>query len=130
MTKPYILSGPDRDHRAGTISLMSTISYDPMAPRPTSPLLIGKYVVHRKPLARTPMMVYMIMLGNVVVGTQISIPSIADCDAASKRERARLAAVAEAQTARDAKVAACDMKSRATRSKHKAANAARAKEAA
>lgn len=130
MPKPFILPGPDRDQRAGTISLMSTTNYDPMAPRPTAPLLVGKYVVHRRPLPRTPLTVYMIMLGNVVVGTQVSIPSAADCDAASRRERARLAAIAEAQAAREANIAASDAKARATRAKRKAANASRAKVAA
>lgn len=130
MTKLHILPGADRDRRAGTISLMSTTGYDPMAPRPTSPLLIGKYVVHRKPLARSPMTVYMIMLGNEVVGTQVSMPSVADCDAASKRERARLAAIADTKAGREANAAASDAKARATRAKRKAANAPRAKEAA
>lgn len=130
MNKAYVQPAPGKDQRPGTISLMSTTNYDPNAPRPTTPLQVGKYVVHRKPLARTPMTVYTIMLGNVVVGTQVSMPSRADCDAASTRERSRLAALAQAQAARDAKIADSDAKARATRAKRKAANATRAKEAA
>lgn len=130
MTKAYIQPTPGNDQRPGTISLMSTTDYDPNTPRPTTPLLVGKYVVHRKPLARTPLTNYMIMFGGVIVGTQVSMPSLADCDAASNRERNRRAAIEEAQAARTAKIEACNAKARATRAKRKAANASRAKEAA
>ncbi|VVE28594.1 hypothetical protein PPN31114_03532 [Pandoraea pneumonica] len=130
MTKPFILPGPDRDQRSDTISLMSTTSYDPAAPRPTTPLLIGKYVVYRKPLAGTPLTVYMIMFGNVVAGTQVSLPTKADCDTATKRHRAALEARAAEQAARDAQIAERDAKRKEAMDKRKAANAARAKVAA
>lgn len=130
MTKPFYAPGPDREQRPGTIGLMTTTDYDPNVARPTKPFAIGKYVIHRKPLTRTPMTVYVIMLGNIVVGSQVSMPTAADCDTASTRERARLAAIESAKATRDANTAASEAKAKATRAKRKAANNGRAREAA
>jgi hypothetical protein len=81
--------------RRDTISLRTTVKYDPMAPRPTTPILVGKFVVARKPLADSVHTLYMIMDGRDVVRTQISWPSESDCDGAI-----RAAANARAATVR------------------------------
>ena len=68
--------------RRDTISLRTIVKYDPMAPRLTTPILVGKFVVARKPLADSVHTLYMIMDGRDVVRTQISWPSEPDCEGA------------------------------------------------
>lgn len=81
--------------RRDTIGLRTIVKYDPMAPRPTTPILVGKYVVARKPIADSVYTLYMIMDGRDVVRAQISYPSEADCEGAI-----RAAANARTETAR------------------------------
>ncbi|MDR6408524.1 UNVERIFIED_ORG: hypothetical protein ABIC62_001914 [Burkholderia sp. 1595] len=81
--------------RRDTIRLRTIVKYDPMAARPTTPILVGKYVVARKPIADSVHTLYMIMDGRDVVRTQISYPSAADCEGAI-----RAAANARTETAR------------------------------
>ncbi|MGC2970375.1 beta-hexosaminidase [Paraburkholderia aspalathi] len=68
--------------RRDTISLRTIVKYDPMAPRLTTPILVGKFLVARKPLADSVHTLYMIMDGRDVVRTQISWPSESDCEGA------------------------------------------------
>ncbi|MFM0660111.1 beta-hexosaminidase [Paraburkholderia sediminicola] len=81
--------------RRDTIGLRTIVKYDPMAPRPTTPILVGRYVVARKPIPDSVHTLYMIMDGRDVVRTQISYPSEADCESA-----VRAAANARTATAR------------------------------
>ena len=81
--------------RRDTIRLRTIVKYDPMAARPTTLILVGKYVVARKPIADSVHTLYMIMDGRDVVRTQISYPSVADCEGAI-----RAAANARTETAR------------------------------
>ncbi|CAN0626448.1 Beta-hexosaminidase [Burkholderia multivorans] len=73
--------------RRDTLSLRTVVRYDPNAPRPSTPILVGKYVVHRRPLPDSLYTLFMIVDGNEIAGTQISIPSEADCAGAVKRLR-------------------------------------------
>ena len=68
--------------RRDTISLRTIVKYDPAAPRPTTPILVDKYVVVRRPIVDSIHTLYMIMDGRDVVRTQISWPSEADCESA------------------------------------------------
>lgn len=73
--------------RRDTLSLRSVTRYDRNAKRPTTPILIGKYVVGRRPLTDSLHTLYMILDGAEIAGTQISIPSEGDCSSAIKRLR-------------------------------------------
>ncbi|MGU7780433.1 beta-hexosaminidase [Burkholderia sp. PU8-34] len=73
--------------RRDTLSLRSVVRYDRNAKRPTTPVLIGKFVVGRRPLGDSLHTLYMILDGAEIAGTQISIPSESDCASAIKRLR-------------------------------------------
>ncbi|MEK7892272.1 beta-hexosaminidase [Burkholderia contaminans] len=73
--------------RRDTLSLRTVVRYDRNAKRPTTPILVGKYVVGRRPLADSLHTLYMILDGTEIAGTQISIPSEGDCASAIKRLR-------------------------------------------
>ncbi|WGS40376.1 beta-hexosaminidase [Burkholderia sp. JSH-S8] len=78
-----IVDAPRRD----TLVLRTIVRHDPNAKRPTTPILIGKYVVARRPLSDSLHTLYMILDGAEIAGTQISIPSEADCATAINRLR-------------------------------------------
>ncbi|WGS40746.1 beta-hexosaminidase [Burkholderia sp. JSH-S8] len=78
-----IVDAPRRD----TLVLRTIVRNDPKAERPTTPILIGKYVVARRPLSDSLHTLYMILDGAEIAGTQISIPSEADCATAINRLR-------------------------------------------
>ena len=73
--------------RRDTLSLRTITRYDRNARRPSTPILIGKYVVGRRPLADSVHTLYLILDGAEIAGTQISIPSEGDCASAIKRLR-------------------------------------------
>ncbi|RKT99027.1 beta-hexosaminidase [Burkholderia sp. Nafp2/4-1b] len=73
--------------RRDTISLRTVVRYDPDAKLPTTPILVGKYVVGRRPLPDGVYTEYLILDGNEIADKQISIPSEGDCAAAIKRLR-------------------------------------------
>lgn len=79
------LNAPPEPTRRDTIGLRSAFHYDPMAPRATTPVMVGKYVVARRPLAGSAHTLYMILDGTDVVGTSISCPNEDDCAVAVKR---------------------------------------------
>jgi hypothetical protein len=79
--------------RRDTLSLRTIVRYDPAAPRPTTPILVGKHVVARKPLADSVHTLYMILDGATVVGTSISAPDEHDCASAISRHRRASAAL-------------------------------------
>lgn len=85
------LNAPQEPTRRDTIGLRSIVHYDPMAPRATTPVMVGKYVVARRPLAGSVHTLYMILDGTEVVGTAISHPTEDDCAAAVKRDRRKQA---------------------------------------
>jgi hypothetical protein len=98
---PKINELPHRDvHRTDTLTLRTRVKYDPMAPRATTPVMVGAYVVHRKPLLGQLYTLYMIMDGTDVVRTQISYPSEDDCRSAlsSRKSAQRRAALVIAKT--------------------------------
>ncbi|MCO8644050.1 beta-hexosaminidase [Burkholderia multivorans] len=70
--------------RRDTLSLRSVVRYDRNAKRPTTPILVGKYVVARRPLADSVHTLYMILDGAEIAGTQISYPTEDDCATAIK----------------------------------------------
>ncbi|WP_213778855.1 beta-hexosaminidase [Caballeronia sp. dw_276] len=73
--------------RNDTLSLRTFVKYDPMARRPATPVMVGPFVVHRKPLLGQIYTLYMIMDGDEIVRTQISYPSEGDCAAAVSARR-------------------------------------------
>ncbi|MET3820461.1 hypothetical protein ACVK00_003154 [Burkholderia sp. PvR073] len=73
--------------RRDTLSLRTITRYDRNARRPSTPILIGKYVVGRRPLADSVHTLYLILDGAEIASTQISIPSEGDCASAIKRLR-------------------------------------------
>ncbi len=89
--------------RRDTIGLRSIVKYDPMAPRPTTPVMVGEYVVARRPHPDGVYTLYMILDGTDVVQTQISYPSEGDCADAVHRHRERQAASMAATVAAQAK---------------------------
>ena len=94
--------------RRETISLRSVVKYDPMAPRPTTPILVGQYVVARRPLQGSVHTLYMILDGAEVVRTSISIPSEGDCaDAITAHRRRQAASITDVVIAKAKKRRAC-----------------------
>lgn len=86
--------------RRDTLSLRTITRYDRNERRPSTPILIGKYVVGRRPLADSVHTEYLILDGTEIAGKQISIPSEGDCATAIKRLRdAKRAAGIEASDA-------------------------------
>ncbi|NTZ07270.1 beta-hexosaminidase [Burkholderia metallica] len=73
--------------RRDTLSLRTITRYDRNARRPSTPILVGKYVVGRRPLADSVHTEYLILDGTEVAHKQISIPSEGDCATAIKRLR-------------------------------------------
>ncbi|AXF22307.1 beta-hexosaminidase [Burkholderia pyrrocinia] len=73
--------------RRDTLSLRTIVHYDPNARRPSTPILVGKYVVGRRPLPDSVHTLYMILDGAEIAHSQISIPSEGDCASAIKRLR-------------------------------------------
>ncbi|MCA7969724.1 beta-hexosaminidase [Burkholderia sp. AU39826] len=88
--------------RRDTLSLRTITRYDRNARRPSTPILIGKYVVGRRPLVDSVHTEYLILDGNEIAAKQISIPSEGDCADAIKRLRdAKRAAGVQASNAID-----------------------------
>ncbi|KVQ68073.1 beta-hexosaminidase [Burkholderia territorii] len=85
-TKARIIPTFDVERR-DTLSLRTVVRYDPDAKLPTTPILIGKYVVGRRPLPDGLYTEYLILDGNEIAAKQISIPSEDDCATAIKRLR-------------------------------------------
>ncbi|KVN27350.1 beta-hexosaminidase [Burkholderia pyrrocinia] len=73
--------------RRDTLALRTIVRYDPKAKRPTTPILVGKYVVGRRPLADSVHTEYLILDGTEIAGKQISVPDEGDCANAIKRLR-------------------------------------------
>ncbi|WP_244122228.1 beta-hexosaminidase [Burkholderia latens] len=73
--------------RRDTLSLRTVFRYDPDAKLPTTPILVGKHVVGRRPLPDGLYTEYLILDGNEIAAKQISIPSEGDCETAIKRLR-------------------------------------------
>jgi len=86
------LQVPPEPTRRDTIGLRTYVKYDPMAPRATTPMMVGKHVVARRPLHGSVHTLYMILDGSAVVGTSISVPNEYDCDAAVNKHRRKQAA--------------------------------------
>ncbi|MDN8043007.1 beta-hexosaminidase [Burkholderia vietnamiensis] len=84
--KAQALSFVDVERR-DTVSLRTIRRYDRNARRPSTPILVGKYVVGRRPLADSVHTEYLILDGTEIAHKQISIPSEGDCADAIKRLR-------------------------------------------
>ncbi|MFL9860833.1 beta-hexosaminidase [Paraburkholderia madseniana] len=94
-------NAPQEPTRRDTIGLRSIVHYDPMAPRATTSVMVGKYVVARRPLADSVHTLYMILDGTDVVGTSISHPNEDDCASAIKRnQRKKAESLAESTIAK------------------------------
>ncbi|WP_431206837.1 beta-hexosaminidase [Burkholderia cepacia] len=88
--------------RRDTLSLRTITRYDRNARRPSTPILVGKYVVGRRPLADSVHTEYLILDGTEIAHKQISIPSESDCATVIKRLRdAKRAAATAASRAID-----------------------------
>ncbi|MGG5542988.1 beta-hexosaminidase [Burkholderia vietnamiensis] len=88
--------------RRDTLSLRTIKRYDRNERRPSTPILIGKYVVGRRPLADSVHTEYLILDGTEIAAKQISIPDEGNCADAIKRLRdAKRAAAVEASSAID-----------------------------
>jgi hypothetical protein len=78
--------------RSDTLGTRTIVRFDPRAPRPTEPLLVGKYIVARKPMPGSVHTLYLIMDGHDVARSLISVPSEQDCaDALRALEQRRRA---------------------------------------
>ncbi|KAG8154214.1 beta-hexosaminidase [Burkholderia catarinensis] len=101
MPRKKLQSLPFADvERRDTLSLRTIVRYDPKARRPSTPILVGKYVVGRRPLADSVHTEYLILDGTEIAGKQISIPDEGNCADAIKRLRdAKRAADIEASKA-------------------------------
>ncbi|MCA8382554.1 MULTISPECIES: beta-hexosaminidase [Burkholderia cepacia complex] len=73
--------------RRDTLSLRTITRYDRNARRPSTQILVGKYIVGRRPLADSVHTEYLILDGIEIAHKQISIPSEGDCATAIKRLR-------------------------------------------
>ena len=73
--------------RRDTLSLRTIARYDRNKRRPSTPILIGKYVVGRRPLADSVHTEYLILDGTEIAHKQISIPDEGNCADAIKRLR-------------------------------------------
>lgn len=82
--------------RRDTIGLRTIVKYDPMARRPTTPVMVGKHVVARRPLPDSVHTEYLILDGAEIVAKQISYPSEDDCATAVSRNRKAKAAASAA----------------------------------
>ncbi|MFL9899035.1 beta-hexosaminidase [Paraburkholderia fungorum] len=102
--------------RRDTIGLRSTFHYDPMAPRATTPVMVGQFVVARRPLAGSVHTLYMILDGTDVVGTSISYPNEDDCARTVNKHRRKQ----QASSLADKAIAKAKRKSRALRVKEAA----------
>ncbi|MCS3394175.1 hypothetical protein NX868_23655 [Burkholderia thailandensis] len=71
--------------RRDTLSPRTVARYERDRQLPTSPILIGKHVVMRRPLVDGVYIEYLIMDGNTIAAKQISIPDEATCANAIKR---------------------------------------------
>ncbi|WP_107314299.1 beta-hexosaminidase [Burkholderia metallica] len=88
--------------RRDTLSLRTTTRYDRNQRRPSTPILIGKYVVGRRPVPDSVHTEYLILDGTEIAGKQISIPDEGNCADAIKRLRdAKRAAGVETSNALD-----------------------------
>ncbi|KOR22838.1 beta-hexosaminidase [Burkholderia cenocepacia] len=88
--------------RRDTLSLRTITRYDRNARRPSTPILIGKYVVGRRPLPDSVHTEYLILDGTEIARRLISIPDEGNCADAIKRLRdAKHAAGVEASNAID-----------------------------
>ncbi|KWC93981.1 beta-hexosaminidase [Burkholderia cepacia] len=88
--------------RRDTLSLRTFTRYDQNARRPSTPILIGKYVVGRRPLPDSVHTEYLILDGTEIARRQISIPDEGNCADAIKRLRdAKRVANVEASKAID-----------------------------
>ena len=85
---PHINELPHRDvQRTDTLSLYTFVKYDPLARRATTPVMVGRYLVHREPLWGSVHTLYKIMDGTEVARAQISHPSEGDCATALSAHR-------------------------------------------
>ncbi|AOI96371.1 hypothetical protein [Burkholderia sp. LA-2-3-30-S1-D2] len=73
--------------RRDTLSLRTITRYDRNQRRPSTPILIGKYVVGRRPLPDSVHTEYLILDGTEIACRQISIPDEDNCFNAIKRLR-------------------------------------------
>lgn len=88
MPKPEftaLLQSPRRD----TIGLRTLTKYEPMARRHATPVMAGPHVVMRRPVPDSVHTLYMIMDGDVIVGSAISRPDEHDCSCAIRNHRLR-----------------------------------------
>lgn len=130
MPKPYFPPASDREKRADTLSLMTLTTYDPMQQHRPSQLKVGRFIVRCARRPSMPLPIYSITLNGKSVGSQVSQPSKADCDAALRRHLALNSARRAKLASIKAKADASDAKAKATRAKRKSASTDRTKEAA
>jgi hypothetical protein len=89
--------------RRDTLGTRTIVRCDPRAPRPTTSVMVGKYVVARRPLPDSVHTLYMVMDGAEVVGTSISYPSEGDCASFFSRRKQQRAAALTASAIEKAK---------------------------
>lgn len=97
------LQVPQEPTRRDTIGLRTFVKYDPMAPRATTPMMVGQHVVARRPLHGSVHTLYMIMDGSTAVHTSISTPDADDCRTAIAKHQRRTAAALADKTIAKAK---------------------------
>ncbi|MFM0647257.1 beta-hexosaminidase [Paraburkholderia bryophila] len=103
MSRLPALFSPPTASRKDTIGLRSIVKYDPMAPRATTPIMVGQYVVARRPLHGSVHTLYMILDGSAVAHTSISAPNADDCHTAIAKHKRRIAATLTEKTIAKAK---------------------------
>jgi hypothetical protein len=97
MTKINLMPHRDVD-RSDTLTLHTHTPYDPNAPRATKPIMVGQFVVARRPYSNTQYTLYSIMDGSTVLRESISMPSLEDCASALTKHRITCAAAGKQST--------------------------------
>ncbi|MBR8429405.1 beta-hexosaminidase [Burkholderia cenocepacia] len=98
MPRPIKRFEPDAP-RGDTLSLRTIVRYDRDYRRPSTPILVGQYVVMRRPIPAAIETEYLIMDDREVVRRQVSIPSEDDCATAIKTARRKRQAAEHAAKA-------------------------------
>lgn len=83
---------PQAPTRRDTIGLRTVFRYDPTTSRPTTPVMVGPYVVMRRPILDSVHIEYTVRDGDVTVWKAISRPDEHDCRTAVEQHRVRVAA--------------------------------------
>ncbi|CAN0622201.1 protein of unknown function [Burkholderia multivorans] len=82
---------PTNTHvRRASLGPRTIVKYDPKAHRPSTPIMVGEFVVARRPIRESICTQYTLMDGCKAVASWASYPSEHDCASAMQRHKAAL----------------------------------------